>query len=96
MAQDRITVITDSDLKKRIAAKTERLGMTTSTAINIFLRAFDRVDGMPFDVTLGAAQPNEEYQAHIIKTLAERKERAKDPDTKWYTSEEMREMLLGE
>jgi len=96
MAQDRITVITDSDLKKRIATKTEKLGMTTSTAINIFLRAFDRVGGMPFDVTLGATQPDAEYQAHIINTLTERKERAKDPNTKWYTPEEMKEMLLGE
>lgn len=88
MAQDMITVRTDSELKKRVALKAEKLGMNTTTAINIFLRAFDRSNGMPFDVTLDYEGPEE--RAEINRILEERTMIANDPDTKWMTSEEVR------
>lgn len=42
----------DSDVKAEMAAICDRLGMTTSTAFNIFANAFVRAKGMPFPVTI--------------------------------------------
>lgn len=42
----------DSDIKKQMAAICDSLGMTVSTAFNIFANAFVRANGMPFAVKL--------------------------------------------
>ena len=42
----------DSDVKAEMAAICDKLGMTTSTAFNIFANAFVRAKGMPFPVTI--------------------------------------------
>ena len=42
----------DSDVKSQMAAICSQLGMTTSTAFNIFANAFVRAKGMPFAVTI--------------------------------------------
>ena len=42
----------DSDVKAEMAAICAKLGMTTSTAFNIFANAFVRAKGMPFAVTI--------------------------------------------
>lgn len=44
----------DSQIKAQMAAICEQLGMTTSTAFNMFANAFVRSKGMPFAVTLQA------------------------------------------
>lgn len=42
----------DSEVKTQMAAICSQLGMTTSTAFNIFANAFVRAKGMPFSVTI--------------------------------------------
>ena len=42
----------DSDVKAEMAAICAKLGMTTSTAFNVFANAFVRAKGMPFAVTI--------------------------------------------
>ena len=42
----------DSEVKSQMAAICAQLGMTTSTAFNIFANAFVRANGMPFSVTI--------------------------------------------
>lgn len=42
----------DSEVKAEMAAICAQLGMTTSTAFNIFANAFVRAKGMPFAVTI--------------------------------------------
>ena len=42
----------DSEVKAQMAAICTELGMTTSTAFNIFANAFVRAQGMPFAVTI--------------------------------------------
>ena len=42
----------DSEIKTQMAAICAQLGMTTSTAFNLFANAFVRAKGMPFTVTL--------------------------------------------
>lgn len=42
----------DSEVKAEMAAICNTLGMSTSTAFNLFANAFVRAKGMPFPVTL--------------------------------------------
>lgn len=42
----------DSEIKTQMAAICEQLGMSQSTAFNIFANAFVRAKGMPFAVTI--------------------------------------------
>lgn len=42
----------DSEVKSQMASICAQLGMTTSTAFNIFANAFVRAKGMPFPVTI--------------------------------------------
>lgn len=42
----------DSEVKSQMAAICSQLGMSTSTAFNIFANAFVRTKGMPFTVTV--------------------------------------------
>ena len=53
MASSPVTNIRiDPDLKEQANAVFEELGLTLSTAVNVFLRAVVREGGMPFDVKL--------------------------------------------
>lgn len=47
----------DSDIKKQMAAICDSLGMTVSTAFNIFANAFVRAKGIPFPVSLKEEKP---------------------------------------
>lgn len=42
----------DSEVKSQMSAICAQLGMTTSTAFNVFANAFVRAKGMPFAVTI--------------------------------------------
>lgn len=72
----------DSELKKQSEALYGELGMTLTTAINVFLRQSLRVGGFPFDVKL--EQPNRETVAAMLE--AERI--AHDPNVKHYSDVE--------
>jgi DNA-damage-inducible protein J len=53
MASSPVTNIRiDPDLKEQANAVFEELGLTLSTAVNVFLRAAVREGGMPFDMKL--------------------------------------------
>ncbi len=47
-----ITFRIDSEVKTQMSDICAQLGMTTSTAFNLFANAFIRTKGMPFAVTL--------------------------------------------
>ncbi len=72
----------DSDIKKECEALYGELGMTLTTAINVFLRQSLRVGGFPFEVKL--EQPNKETLAAMLE--AERI--ARDPNVKRYSDVE--------
>ncbi|MCI9577167.1 MAG: type II toxin-antitoxin system RelB/DinJ family antitoxin [Clostridiales bacterium] len=69
----------DSELKKQSEALYGELGMTLTTAINVFLRQSLRTGGLPFEVKL--AKPNKE----TIAAMLEAERIAKDPSVKGYT-----------
>lgn len=90
MAQDIVRVRTDSEVKQQVAEIAENLGMNTSTAVNMFFRAFIRSGGMPFDVTIGESA---EERAEINRILDERTKEANDPNTKWLTGENVKKIV---
>ena len=47
-----VTFRIDADVKAKMAAICNGLGMTTSTAFNLFANAFVRANGMPFQVVI--------------------------------------------
>lgn len=64
----------DSDIKAQMSAICNQLGMTTSTAFNIFANAFVRAKGMPFAVTITEETvkiPCEKMLADTDQLLAE-------------------------
>lgn len=79
MATTTINVRVDEDLKRRVESIYSELGMNLSTAINVFLRASVRCDGIPFDMRL--ENPNSE----TIAAMLEAERIAKDPSVKGYT-----------
>ena len=46
----------DSDVKAQMSAICKELGMTTSTAFNLFANAFVRAKGMPFPIKIQEAE----------------------------------------
>lgn len=72
------SVCMDSEVKKQCEALYNDLGMTLTTAINVFLRQSLRVGGLPFD--LRQERPNKE----TIAAMLEAKQIAHDPSVKKY------------
>lgn len=63
MAQTNINIRIDEDVKKQFDEICSELGMSMTTAFNVFAKAFIRYDGFPFDVSLD--RPNAETLAAI-------------------------------
>lgn len=72
----------DSDIKKQCESLYGELGMTLTTAINVFLRQSLRVGGLPFEVRL--EQPNKE----TIAAMLEAERIAHDPNVRHYSDVE--------
>ena len=72
----------ERDVKKECEQLYGALGLTLSSAINVFLRQSLRVGGFPFDVKL--RQPNEE----TVAAMLEAKRIAYDPAVQRYTDVE--------
>lgn len=75
-----ISIRMDSDLKSAAEALFDELGMSLSTAFNIFVRQSLREGGIPFKITEG--RPNQE----TIAAMLEAKRIAKDPTVKGYNN----------
>lgn len=74
-----VSIRMDADLKARAEELYDELGMTLSTAINIFVRQSLRKGGLPFEVKTD--RPNRE----TIEAMLEAKRIASDPTVKGYT-----------
>ncbi len=58
MASTNLNVRVDEDVKKNVEVVLDELGLNMSTAVNMFLRAVIRENGIPFKVSL--KKPDEE------------------------------------
>ena len=86
MATTNINVRVDSALKQEAEALFNDLGLTMSSAINMFLRSAVIHDGIPFEVK--RQPPNEETKA----ALSEYEEMKKNPEN-YKRYESFREVL---
>lgn len=75
-----ISIRMDSDLKSAAEALFDELGMSLSTAFNIFVRQSLREGGIPFKITEG--RPNQE----TVAAMLEAKRIAKDSTVKGYNN----------
>lgn len=82
MASTNFSVRMDSDIKKQCETLYGELGMTLTTAINVFLRQSLRAGGFPFEVRLD--QPNKD----TIAAMLEAERIAKDPVVRHYADVE--------
>ena len=62
-----INIRVDSDLKHKAEAVFAELGMNLSTALNVFLRASVRSNGLPFELHLSAEEMEAERR-HAAET----------------------------
>ena len=75
-----ISVTMDKAVAKRAESLFEELGMSMSTAINVFVRQALREGGFPFDIT--ACKPNKE----TIEAMLEAERIASDPNVKGFNN----------
>ena len=76
MAQTTLSVRMDSEVKRQLDALCADVGMSTSTAINLFAKAFIRERRLPFDVVASDqfySEGNMKYLRQSIRQLDEGK-----------------------
>lgn len=89
MATTNLNIRTDKDIKDQAEAVFYELGINLTTAVNMFLRATIRENGIPFELKLEV--PNDVTAAAI----AEGRKMMDDPDAPRYTSIEALKEALG-
>lgn len=88
MATTSINIRMDSDLKNQFEAFCSDMGMSMSTAFNIFAKKSVREYRIPFEI--GAEKPN----AETLAAIEEGRKIASDPNAPRYSSiSELREAL---
>jgi len=72
MPQTTFSVRMDSEVKKQFDDFCNKVGMNTTTAFNMFVRAVLREKRLPFDVTTESADPfySESNMAHLRRGIA--------------------------
>ena len=87
-----INVQIDSETKKQATTILNDLGLSMSTAINLFLKQVIKTDGLPFEVK------NPKPSRQLLKALKEAEKMEKHPEKyKGYTNiEELKEALLSD
>lgn len=75
-----VSIRIDADLKARAEALYDELGMSLSTAFNIFVRQSLREGGLPFQVKV--ERPNRE----TLEAMLEAQRIAADPNAKTYNN----------
>lgn len=74
MAQTTLSIRMDEDLKRQLDAICADVGMTTSTAVNLFARAFIRQGRLPFEVVASDSFFSEANRKHLERSLRQLQE----------------------
>ena len=89
MANANISIRIDAETKERANELFNKLGLTMTTAVNIFLKTAIRENGIPFELKL-EKEPNET----TLEAMRETDRIARDENVKGYDNiEELREAL---
>ena len=89
MEYTNLNIRTSKETKAAAAAIFDELGISTTTAFNIFLKAVIRENGLPFDMRVES--PN----AETIAAINEGRRIARDPSVKGYSSIDELKAALG-
>ena len=87
MAQTLVNVRMDEDVKKEMEETCKELGITMSTAFNIFARKMSREKRIPFEVSVDPF-----YSESNIKSLKDSIKQLKDGKVIQKSMEELKEM----
>lgn len=74
MAQTTLSIRMDSDIKSQLDALCADVGMTSSTAVNLFAKAFIRERRLPFDVVASDAFYSQSNMRHLEKSMQQLRE----------------------
>lgn len=74
MPQTTLSVRMDAELKSQLDALCADVGMTTSTAINMFAKAFVRERRLPFDVVASDTFFSEANMKHLQRSIKQLEE----------------------
>ncbi len=74
MAQTTLSVRMDTELKHQLDALCADVGMTTSTAVNLFAKAFVRERRLPFEVIASDAFYSEANMDHLRRSARQMEE----------------------
>lgn len=74
MAQTTLSVRMDADVKSQLDALCADVGMSTSTAINMFAKAFIRERRLPFDVVASDSFYSESNMKHLQRSIQQLEE----------------------
>ncbi len=80
MTTTNLNIRTNKEIKDRADSICSELGMNMTTAVNMFLRAMVRENGIPFELKLN--EPNE----ITIKAIEEGRKIALDPNVQGYNN----------
>jgi len=89
MANARISVNIDSEIKQDAQKILGEIGMDLTTAIDLLLRTIVREERIPFNLQTEKAYRESAQQEYIRAELEKAKLEAADPDTKWRTHDEV-------
>lgn len=87
-----INIQVDSETKKQATAVLSDLGLSMSTAINLFLRQVIKRDGLPFEVVNPKPNPD------MIEAIKEMEDIIKNPDKypRYTNREDLKNSLLSD
>lgn len=91
MAQTTLSVRMDADIKSQLDSLCADVGMTTSTAINMFAKAFIRERRLPFEVVASDPFYSESNMKHLQRSI----QQLGDGRVITKTMEELEEMANG-
>ena len=92
MATVQTTLRLDAEAKNQFEKIVNQLGMTASTAYNLFVRATIQRQGLPFDLVIDPLS-DPEVKARVDAELDRRLAQANNPEATWYTMDEVMERL---
>ena len=93
MANSRISININEDVKRSAHALFKEMGLDMTTAIDLFLRAAIIEKRLPFEVRTEQGYREATRRTHINAELDKSMLEASDPNTKWISQVEMKARL---
>lgn len=93
MATSVMTVRLDANMKRQFDSLCQQFGMSSNTAINIFVNQVVRSRSIPFTVTVQTAENKDAVRERALAALQSARERAENNDSPEMTLEEINQEI---